>query len=260
MVTLMQRAAGVQLDPATRALLGRMTFPASGARVRLMDQTIRSLKSNGLWDKIDVLWVLAAHDSQAAGLNWKNPATFALTSVNSPTFTIDRGYAGDGATSYLNTGWEAARDGVNITQNAAHVMMCDRTVRAGDSTWQIGTYGDAGYMITIRPRNGSDAIGPYVNDSFGTLSNTNSNGIFVATRTASNNVNVYRNGASLGSKSDTTDVLNLLELYIGALNLGGSAFGHSTDQIAAVAVGANIDSAQAAYYSVIQTYMTGVGA
>ena len=49
------------------------------------------------------LWVTAAADAQAGRQNWVQDA-YNLTTVKSPTFTADRGYQGNGTTSYLWTG------------------------------------------------------------------------------------------------------------------------------------------------------------
>lgn len=83
-----------------RNLFALMTTNPGVARKRLIDRTIRSLKNEGLWEKIISLYVPAAHDSQAARLDWKRLAGNTLTVSGSPAFTQDRGYKGDG-TGYL---------------------------------------------------------------------------------------------------------------------------------------------------------------
>ena len=51
-----------------------------------------------------MLKVQAAHSSQAALLNWVS-TSYPSSTVNSPTFTTDRGYAGDGVSSYVASGY-----------------------------------------------------------------------------------------------------------------------------------------------------------
>jgi len=71
-----------------------MSVAPSAARQLVIDALIRQLKDAGVWAKLDVLYVIAAHDIQAGRVNWKNPGTFTATEVSAPTFTTDRGYAG----------------------------------------------------------------------------------------------------------------------------------------------------------------------
>src|SRR5262245_39221350 len=87
----------------TTALLAAMTVQPNAARQTLINDLIYALKQSGAWAKMDFLYVLAAHDNQAARLNWKTAAN--LATVNGTcTFTVDRGYNGDGSTGYLGTG------------------------------------------------------------------------------------------------------------------------------------------------------------
>lgn len=90
-----------------KALFARMTVPPSNARKSLINQTISALLSAGVWQKLDALYVMAAHDAQAARLNWIADQ-YNLTAVNSPTFTTDSGYTGNGTNAYLSTGMVAS--------------------------------------------------------------------------------------------------------------------------------------------------------
>lgn len=89
---------------AAVALFARMTVQPTAARKRLINRTIKKFIADGVWDKLDAIYLTAAHTSQAGRLNWKG-ATFELTPVNTPTFTTDRGYSGDGVDDCLTTGF-----------------------------------------------------------------------------------------------------------------------------------------------------------
>ena len=95
-------AAGFS-DEAT-ALFAAMSVQPDAARKALINSFIVALKTAGIWSELDLLYVMAAHDAQAAQLNWKAPAANTLSPQNSPTFTTDRGYQGNGTTSYLTAG------------------------------------------------------------------------------------------------------------------------------------------------------------
>jgi hypothetical protein len=94
---------GVSYDADAEAYFAAMSVEPDATRKGLLNDLIVGLKADSVWTKITWLSVLAAHDAQAARVNIKTPAQVA-TAINSPTFTTDLGYAGDGATSYLDTG------------------------------------------------------------------------------------------------------------------------------------------------------------
>jgi hypothetical protein len=111
------RRGGRRLDPDAAALIARMSVAPDGARASLISTTIASLKAAGLWSKFDFLYFLAAHDAQAGRLNWTGAAG-TLVATNSPTFTADRGYAGDSVSACLiGDAWTTA---TKHTQNSNH--------------------------------------------------------------------------------------------------------------------------------------------
>lgn len=127
-------------DQATITLLAAMEAagaPASGERAVLIDQTIRALKGDGAWDRLDGFYMPAAHAAAAARINWKAPGTFNLTAVNSPTFTVDQGYAGDGVSAYLETGFNPATASGNFTQDSSHagIVIQDAQGAASDAVF-----------------------------------------------------------------------------------------------------------------------------
>lgn len=105
---------------ARDALLAAMTVQPSLRRSMLILNTISQLVQYGLWDQIDAWYEMRAHDSQAATLNWKNPGTWTLAPTNSPVFTADRGFKGDGVSSFLlATGYNPGVGSINFQLNTA---------------------------------------------------------------------------------------------------------------------------------------------
>jgi hypothetical protein len=90
--------------------------------VKLKQNTLlTSLKSTGVWAKLDVFYVFAQDGgSSFATLNWKNPAANqAGILVNAPTFTSNQGFTGNGTSSFIDTNFNPATQGVQYTQNNA---------------------------------------------------------------------------------------------------------------------------------------------
>jgi len=78
----------------------------SADRVRLIDGLVKSLKDCGVWDRLDRLWVFAAENQAQALIDLVGRGR--ATAVNEPSFIADLGYAFDGSTQYIDTGFDAA--------------------------------------------------------------------------------------------------------------------------------------------------------
>lgn len=78
-------------------LVAAMSTPPDDTRYELIDDTVGSLKSAGLWAKLDCIYFTRAHHEQASRLNWINPAIHVLdkTLMDSATyFVVDSGWHG----------------------------------------------------------------------------------------------------------------------------------------------------------------------
>lgn len=101
-------AAAVAFEAETTALLARFTSQPDATRQSLINACIKGLKDDGVWVDLHGLWLLAAHDAQAAQRNWKQDA-YNLTVVGSPTFAANAGYSFAGSTAdALQTGFSYA--------------------------------------------------------------------------------------------------------------------------------------------------------
>lgn len=251
-------------DGDAARLIDRMTVKPPPGRAALIDQTIRRLKSHGIWQKLDVLWVMAAHDSQAARLNWKGNSSFDLTAVNSPTFTADRGYAGNGSTSYLNTNWVPSSSAVRYVQNDAMVF---QYLNAGDDTVSdarvpTGTFGATGdvYVLPRAPAGGTrHRLNATGSQNVGSVST--GMGFTCGQRTSSTANEIFRNGASLGTASQASSGLPNVAPFICGANSGGSLIFPTNDRVAFCGYGASLTAPQqAAFYAIVYGHMRAVGA
>ncbi|MEZ0242544.1 MAG: hypothetical protein ACAH11_04170 [Sphingomonas sp.] len=254
--------ARVALDSGAAALVARMSMAPDGARAGLIDALVRALKGAGIWAKLDLLYLMAAHDAQAARLNWIAAAN-DLSAVNSPAFTADRGYAGDAATSYLDTGW--------VPWGAAHFALDSSAIgcwiNAGTDTGSdfavaMGAR-DASNGAFVGPRGNAGSIRGRVNQASSAASSgtvANRQGLTALSRTASNLVSCYR-GASLdGAFATASSARPTVALWLGCLNANG-AFSNGVDnRIAAAFAGAGLSGAEvAALHAALAAYLTAVG-
>ena len=77
------------------------TLP-SGGQQTLQNDLVVALKDGGIWSKLDSFRVYATDgDSDFALIDWKR--LIDCTAINSPTFTTNQGYGGNGTSSYIHT-------------------------------------------------------------------------------------------------------------------------------------------------------------
>jgi hypothetical protein len=250
-------ASGGGFDPSCTAIFTAFTTPPTGPRKTLICNTVTSLKTAGVWTLFDGLWMFAAADSQAATINWVNPTGTAAAPTNSPSFTTDRGFAGDGTTSFVNTNFTPSA-GVNFTQTNAHFSIWDLTNRATNAT-QHGVSQTGSSPTAIGPFTFSSRL----NDSVGTSpSTTVSNGHFLVSKTTGTIRNNYFNGSALNNGTGAVSGTRAsIPIWIGGVNSNSALISGSTDQISMASVGAALTSTQeTAFYNTLLAYMQGVGA
>lgn len=238
---------GVAFSPLSIAIFGAFSAAPSEARKRAIDTFVKALVAADIWNSLEYLGVRRAADSQAALVNWIDPDTSA-TLVNAPTFTADAGFAGNGSTSYVDSGFVPS-DGTEFLQDDAAIGVVVTTVRAaagvqaaiGTNSGVVGTSlyprytGDVGYAEV----NGNGGAG-------GDFADRSSSGFFVAVRTSSTTVRRYIDGEfaseQTGISSAGRSTASMLEC---ASRSGVTApADHSTDQIALAFAGAALTDEQ----------------
>ena len=106
-------------DADYQAILDRSTAlgytEPSTAQQILQNTLVTDLKTAGVWDKLDALYIMANDGSREFGrLNWASPSTFELSEVNSPTFTSNQGFTGDAPNS------KTLDTGITLDTNTTH--------------------------------------------------------------------------------------------------------------------------------------------
>ena len=169
-------------DPDYQAILDYATTQGytlpSASQQALQNQLLVDLKDAGIWSKLDTFAVFATDgDSDFALIDWIRLADY--TAINSPTFTSNQGFQGNGTSSYIVSNYLPITNAVNLSQNS-------------------NSYG---YVMGIY-----DTAPSTAEQHWGNAINTSSQG-FWRSRSVSN---TYHNATSLISidpKLFTTDVL-----------------------------------------------------
>jgi hypothetical protein len=257
-VALLGRPA-VSYDAAAQAIFDAFTTPPTTARKAVINTCVVALKAAGVWTLLDCLYLMAAADNQAARINWKMPASFTLSAINSPTFTADRGFTGDGASTYLDTNYTPSTNAVALSLNSAHYGgWALNSLAAGSANRLVGNVASTGTgRSLVLPRNTGDIISSLANDTSGTtLSNATTSGFFVVNRSGASARQAYRNGSSLGS--DATAAVALPNQKVAFLR---DTTSFATLQVAVGTIGASLTAQQASdFHAAILAYLQAVGA
>jgi hypothetical protein len=240
------------------ALVGRMTTAPNYYRKRLIDETIGGLKADGLWAKLDCLYLCAAHDQQAAKLNWKM-ALFDLADpgATAPAFAANGGFTGDGVTDYLDSTFTPGLSGGVYAQN--NCQMWEWVGNDVSATAQIDL-GNASAQICARSATFVRTRGQSSSNSQSTLPANTSIGMAAWSRNNSANFDVFKNGALIENKVQASSVLVSTPFYLLAqAGVGPAPVSFSARQIRAAGWGSALTAPEMTnLYNRLATYMAGL--
>jgi hypothetical protein len=234
---------------------------ATLGRSVLVSNLISGLKTDGVWSSLIRLWLLANETSTAALTDLVSLSV--ATAVNSPSFAADRGYTGDGSTSYIDTGYLAAAP---YAQNSAAMMVSIRDNKVARNDCQIGTsdgvnsfgcnisvkYGDGNCYFALNDANGDT----------GRVAATNPSGIWVVNRTSSAGADAYQAGSLFASNGQASTAIPTHNYALcAAFGPSGSILEWCTDQLSMGGIAQGLTATQVANFTTrIQTYFTAIGA
>jgi hypothetical protein len=234
----------------------------SSARETIVTTLILGLKADGVWAKLDRLWLFAAENTQSALRDLK--VRTVATAVNSPAFdTVNfRGYTGNSSSAYIDTGI-AVNFGGNYSRNSACFFAWSNTAGGdGGALAGSGLNGTITSYVGIFPQyHGDGNLYSSINFGFNwsmVFAATGATGLYLLNRTAATSATVDQNGVQAG-----TDIANAAEPLVttnfqALASNGGFVF--SGRQCSCLGFGGSLTVGErAALYSRLRTYMTSVG-
>lgn len=231
------------------------------------DTLVRSLKQDGSWNLIDVLYILANDESTGnfALLNWTNPSLYSLIKVNSPGFIPSRGYTG-GTNIFLSSSW-APSNGVNFQQNSASFggMIYNTPSTAGNAL--IGTNGTVGtsnvYMVPRSAATYRTTLNNTTLTGFSTPQNFMARRVLGAFRSQSTNYDQFypssstADGINIATATSTTRVTQQVNI-LSALQNGTRLFGGTNTASMAWFGGYEIRNKLTTFTSSMTTYINSI--
>lgn len=239
----------------TTAFLAR-TSGLSGTETAAYKAMINGMVADGVFAKLDLLYIFATKDTTTANLNLIN-TSFTLTATGTPTFTADQGYTGSTG-NYLSTNYNLSTNGTNMLQSSNSLGIYILTNRT--TAQAFVPIGNAFQSFQLAPHYSGNFTYYDTNDgTFPTYSSTTSQGLWVASRTAASGAgasSLYLNGNSTPVGTSTGASVALSNQVVGII-ADATGTHASTDQISAAFIGGGLNATDSTNLaSRINGYMT----
>lgn len=189
--------------------LQRLWLPATSARAQLNATLIDTLVSNGLWTKLDALYLGVSPEFTGAMQNViadKYQGYLQLGGGVIPTFTTDRGFTGAGINQTVESLLNPSLGTTNYSQNSATVFAWSLTNTTGDNSILI--YDAGANQTQLRPLKANGTTTEFNINSTGdnsvTLGLGTSVGLWCMVRETSTVVKLYYNGSLVSTVSQTS--------------------------------------------------------
>lgn len=238
------------------ALYNAMTTKPTEARSAIIMALMTKLIETTIWSKLDVLYLMAAANAQAALLNWKAPGTFTLAAVGGgATFTTDKGLQGNGSSTANSTPYNPTTNGVNFKQDDAGIWVWTN-LNQTDSQPACGRVATLGYHLT--PKSGSGNMGGRLNDNDTTgRANSNGKGFFGITRPTAGVKRYWNQAGQIGAD------ISVASTGVSTVNswaAGGAANASWEDnQTAFYALSSGLAGLETTFGNIVAAYMTAIG-
>lgn len=204
---------------------------------------VDTLKSTGIWTKLKAWWPMVGGTATSNIADLKNSYPLSITG----TITHDaNGMTGNGSTGYANTGFNPT---IGWSSNLGSLGIYSRTNQSTGTFTDMGA-SPGGYNAntSIWMRFGDEFYG-LVNDQALTpkVASSSTQGMYLASRTASSGASscfIQRNTTQTTGFSSSSTRTNL-NIYICAINEGGTAKNFTTRQYAGAFIGDALSTAEA---------------
>jgi hypothetical protein len=260
--TYYYRIRASDTDPDYEAIISYATtqgytLPTQSQRAT-QQQLLINLKVAGIWNKLDSFSVFATNgDEDFALIDWKRLTQY--TAVNSPSFTPNQGFKGNGFTSYINTNFKPLSNGVNFSQNNASMGIFRRIFGGTGSVGQMGvaeypTPNNAVTWLVVSRGFNLSRFNDFGPQGIPT-NNINSTGLISMNRVNNTTYNFYDNGILHQQVTQTTTGLPNLDMFVLTLSDNGTPSQFTQDQFSMVFMGADLTNEQVDFTNILNNYL-----
>ena len=205
---------------------------------------LMTLKTLGAWALLDTFYnFFLDNNKDFSRINWKSPGNFTLTEVGTVSFTPLNGMVGS-VGNYWRTGWRPLGDGVNFTQNSGSAF-CYIITPGVINKVDFGARITGGTRVFISGFTGTTTAssqGIANRSGAGTISASWAPGLTTATSLNATQRRIRRNSSPASTVTDASQTPPNFEMYICALNDGGSPTLNSNNVVQMCGTGGDVDA------------------
>jgi hypothetical protein len=216
------------------------------------------LKNYSIWDKMKAIYPFCGGTASSHKWNLKDPrdldAAFRLVFSGGSTHS-STGWLPNGTNGYADS---YLIPSTALQLNSVSLAYYSRTLSTSSSI-PIGTNDSTNYLTNSNFSGGTsiysqlNTIGAnYIQGNI-----TNTQGLFIANRTTSTAVNLWRNSTKVATDSKTTSGRPATKIFISARNNIGTANNFDNKELAFASIGDGLTDTEAAnFYTAVQAYQT----
>jgi hypothetical protein len=236
----------------------------TGSNVTAINNLVIGLKTNNLWDKMNVIYPFIGGTANTNKYNLINPqdtnAAFRIQFNGTVTHNFS-GSAGNGSGGYGRTYYAPSG---NVTLNSEHISCYINTnnTTAQSDTVELGVNQSSNTQASIFGVKTGNNFTCRLNSQVVQYSNTDAKGFYTITKNGSTTLNAYK-GSTLqnsGTSAGTLPTINML-LWTAAVNTDTPyAQGYSNQSFAFVSFGDGLSATDVSNLNtVVQAYQTELG-
>jgi hypothetical protein len=224
----------------------------------LQNQLVVDLKSAGVWSKLDTFAMFATNGSSNFALvDWKRLSQY--TAVNSPTFTTNQGFTGNGSSSYINTNFNPLTNATQMTTNSSSFGF---KIRTGGVSFGVGSgtyFAPNSAGLYINQTAGASTMRSWNNSNSGINAGVNATRVGLFQTDRNNSANIYHiiNGVEIANPTLASSNMPNNNLYLLAANAGG-ATEFQAEQISMAFAGSSFYAQRLSFYNAVNTYLTSI--
>ncbi len=257
-------APSVDADAQTFITAANITDSTQQSAINTL---VTQLKTYGIWTKMKALYPFVGGTASSHKFNLKDPrdldAAYRLVFAGGWTHS-STGALPNGSNAYADTKLNLSTSGLNLNSLSMAIYLRTNFNNLVGDIVDIGAENASSTNRNFLQAANNSKVYVSINSNganFISTTDTNSMAMYIANRTSSTVVNLFKNNTKIiADTSKPTSALTTVPIYLGAFNLNGIATYYSVRQQAFASIGDGLTDTEAAnFYTAVQTFQTTLG-
>ena len=255
---LARSASGGAVDPDAQAFItaAAITDPTQQSAI---NQLVVDLKGYSIWTKMKAIYPYVGGTSSSTSYNLKNPAQFQISWIGGVTWS-NNGVQFGGVNGYGITGYNVSANNTTDNVSAGVYSRTNTTVAAASFSALGGAFSGLELIIKFSDNNTYYGVNSDIGSGAGNFV-SDTRGMFVISKLATNQKVIYRNGTQISSNTyGGGNVSPNFIVHVGARNNQGTIQLYDSRQHAFQYIGETLTAAEVGnLYTAVQAFQTTLG-